>query len=288
MRQINLTTRTNKDWTGQFVDDSFYGVLYDETARILKPDGKLLAVVLKSSLGAELDEAWKVLRGRDWSTNNRGSASGSEMKPSERKNGTVGKVMRGESVESGIIGYFERTPRWPYCRACAFNLNHPEEWAKILPLPQMVSSLMAEHVGERYEMQRGIVEKTSPDFVIPGTVFTTITVNRNFRTACHKDAGDLPEGISGMAVASEGKWRGANLVLPDFRIGIKLGHGDLIFFDPHEFHGNTKLIELNSAAVRSSLVFYYRKKIIGCQSAAEELDRAKNRKLGTSLFEEKE
>ena len=34
------------------------------------------------------------------------------------------------------------------------------------------------------------VAKIDPKFLVPGTVFTTLTINKNFRTAAHFDAGD--------------------------------------------------------------------------------------------------
>lgn len=285
MRIINLSQRTSKDWSGQFVDDTYYDELLNEDCTVYKPDGSILMVLRKNILSKPiLAEAWSVLKGYNPSTNNRGVAAGSGYARKVKQDGTLSKTNRAtDTVASGIIGYFERSVRFPYCRACAWNLSHPEEWGKLLPLVQEVSQLFEQNVPGRYLQQAEIIRRTSTDFVIPGSVYTTLTVNKTFRTACHRDAGDLPEGISGMVVIREGKYSGARLVFPDFRKAVHLDTGDLIFFDPHEFHGNTKIVELTPNAVRCSIVFYYREKIQHCKSAIEELERAKTRVKGDAL-----
>lgn len=243
--------------------------------------------MLKNAIPRDLvGNAWSVLEKYSATTDNRGTASGMKAVPRTRKDGTKGKrteVPDGWEVKSGVMGFFERIPAMPWCRACSFNRDHPDRFGKILPMLQFVSEKFKEHCPEKYAAQKAFVDRTHPDFLIPGTVYTTITVNKNFRTACHLDAGDLPQGISGMLVIRQGKWNGANLVLPDFRRAVKLDTGDLIFFDPHEFHGNTQLTALTENYQRCSIVLYYREKIQHCLSAEEELARVQRRKIGESL-----
>lgn len=287
MLTVNLKTRTLDDWAGKFADDTMYDVLYDEDVTVYKPDGSILLVLKKKSIPKEIiSEAWSVLKGYNATTNNRGVATGSGYVRQVKQDGTVSKTNRTPPegvVKSGIIGYFERSVRFPYCRACAWNLQFPDKWTRVLPLFQYVSRLFEIEVPERFAVQKAIVDKTSKDFVIPGTVYTTITVNKNFRTACHKDAGDLPEGFSAMAVIREGKFRGGNLVLPEYRVAVALDTADVIFFDPHEFHGNTKIIPLSKDFTRCSLVHYYRQGMTNCRGAEEELQRVKYRQKGEAL-----
>ena len=52
-----------------------------------------------------------------------------------------------------------------------------------------------------------------------------------------------------------------------------MGDRDLLIFDAHQYHGNTKL-EMNSAdAERISVVSYYRTKMENCDSAGEEYEK---------------
>jgi hypothetical protein len=287
VRIIQLSSRTEQDWAGKFVDESSFDELLNEDCKVLKPDGSILCVLLKGALSREVvSDGWSVLKDYNASTNNRGIAAGTGYVRNVKQDGTVSKTNRTPPegiVNSGIIGYFERSVRFPYCRACAWNLQNPKKWASLLPMVRQVSDLYGEHAPEKYSIQKGIVEATSPDFVIPGTVFTTLTVNKNFRTACHKDAGDLPEGISCMSLIREGKFEGAHLVFPDFRVAVRLDTFDLIIFDPHEFHGNTKLIPMSENYTRCSIVYYFRDGIKHCGRADEELARVKNRKAGEPL-----
>lgn len=88
-----------------------------------------------------------------------------------------------------------------------------------------------------------------------------------------------------MIVIREGQWSGGHLVLPNWRIAVKLDNRDLIMFDAHEFHGNTQIVQLSKKATRCSLVCYYREKMYLCKGADEELQQAKNRKPGQPIFE---
>lgn len=289
MKSIRLSTpKTDEDWSRRFVDDTDYDVLLDEDTRVERPDGSTLLVLRKNALTAEnVGAAWKILRPLKINSDNRGSASGIKAKGRKKGDGTTSKTIRvpkGWGVDSAIIGYFERTVRMPYCRACAWNLNSPEKFAKLFPLIQEVDALFRECVPDRYAVQKGFADRTPPDFVIPGTAFTTITVNKNFRTACHQDAGDLEEGFSCLSLIREGSYRGGNLVLPAWRIAARLDTRDVIFFDAHEFHGNTQIVPLSPDAQRCSLVYYYRTKMVDCRSAAEELEQVKNRRPGQPLF----
>lgn len=285
MKHIQLTSRLNQDWAGKFVDEFSYDTLLSESAKVLKPDGSILCILLKNALDKKwIDSAWSVLKDYNQATSNRGVAGGGERKQRIRKDGVISKTNIADPVNSGIVGFFERNPRFPFCRACAWNMHNPEKWGKLLPMVQQVSSLFSEHGGERFLKQKEIVSKTNQDFVIPGTVFTTLTINKNFRTACHLDAGDLPQGLSCLSLIKEGRYTGANLVFPDFRVAAKIENGDLIIFDPHEFHGNTQLVPLSETHTRCTIVYYYREKMQHCLSMEQELERAKHRKQGEPMF----
>lgn len=151
---------------------------------------------------------------------------------------------------------------------------------------QDVSALFKDSVPDRYAVQEDWVRRSQNAFIIPETVFSTLTLNKNFRTFCHKDAGDLEDGFSCLSVIRQGKYIGGNLVLPEWKIAAELDTCDVVFFQAHEWHGNTEIEKITRNAVRCSLVYYYREKIIQCEAPETELDRAKNRTLGEKLFDE--
>jgi hypothetical protein len=280
----------DKDWSLHFMDAGHYDQLLDESVRVLKPDGSPLLVLLKKAIDPQLAaNAWAVLKTINSRTNNRGSSSGTKLKPRRRLDGTDSNTLivpKGWDVMSAIIGSFERTIRAPYAHHCSWNSKNVESFNRIFPMLRQAGQLFREHVPERYAAQMEYVNKTHKDWIIPNTPYTTVTVNKNFRTAAHLDAGDLASGFSNMIVIKQGQWSGGHLVLPNWRIAAKLSNLDLILFDAHEFHGNTQLSKISKDAVRCSLVCYYRKKMVHCGSMKNELKFAKNRKIGSPLFPE--
>ncbi len=285
MKHIVSENSLELDWSGKWIREEDYETLITEDCDIVKPDGSPLISFRKNPCSPfALSAAFNTLKKVRMITNNRGIASGSKTYKKIKLDGTISRTtVAEEKVQSGVIGFFDRGPRFPYCRACAWNLQNPQDFAKVIPVLKECSNIFEKSLPIRHKMQKEFIDKTSPDFVIQGTVYTTVTYNRNFRTACHKDAGDLEEGFSNMLVMAEGKWTGGVLVLPNYKIGVKLEHGDFIMFDAHEFHGNTPIVQMSKNYSRISLVMYYRTNMIHCLSSIEELKRAKNRKLGESL-----
>lgn len=290
MRHIQLESKSNDtDWTAQFVDASHYDQLFDEEVFVRKPNGDPLLVLLKGRIPIELNSmAWSALKSYNTKNGNRYIASGIEGQQKKRADGSMSKqsaVPKGWEVVSGVAGFFERSVRYPYCHPCGWNQQNPEKWARVVPLAQKVSELYREYVPERWAVQKEVCDRTVSDYVIPQTVFTTITMNMNFRTSAHKDAGDLPEGFSCLSVIREGKYSGGHLVFPNYRVAVELRTGDLILFDPHEFHGNTMIVPISPKAKRMSLVYYYRELMQLCLTPAEELAQAQKRKPGDPLYE---
>lgn len=303
MRTIQLTTRLpNAEadaLAATFVDRSHYDVLVSgESATVLKPNGDILLVYLKDVIPrAQCAVAYSVFKTVDvvGGGNNRGLAAGNidPTNPNMRDylidrgaeiNGTRSRPVKADGtlsatsyatdVNSGIVGYFDRYPRIPYCRLTAFNLDHYQEFEAARPYAVTVSKLFEEYCPARYALQEDIVAHTAKDFVIHDTVFTTITVNRNWQTAVHKDVGDFKDGFGVMSVLEGGKYHGCELVFPQYRCAVDMRTGGLCLADVHEWHGNTPLERQRGHALRISLVFYYREKMFECGSAEQERARA--------------
>lgn len=199
----------------------------------------------------------------------------------KRSDGSYQEHLGGDAP-SGIVGFVDGNPRYPYCRLTAYNINHPEMFVASLPMIRAVDKVFAHELPDRYAAQKAVTERTSTDFYISGTVFTTLTVNLNFQTAVHKDAGDLREGFGVMAALRAGKYEGCYTVFPQFRIGANMQTGDVLLADVHEWHGNSPL-HPKGAYERLSLVFYYREGVKNCGSATAELEKAQMTKGVTHL-----
>ena len=173
-----------------------------------------------------------------------------------------------QTVMSGIAGYFDRYPRIPYGRATSYTEKHYDTFAKCYPYLHKLNDQFAKLIPGRWKAQNEQANKLDPRFRIDGTVFTTLTVNHNWRTACHRDAGDLTTGFSNICgvTGPEGKgWRGGQFILPEFRIAINLQPGDMLLVNNHEgIHGNDELIGDDND--RMTIVAYFREKMLDLKS----------------------
>ena len=167
-------------------------------------------------------------------------------------------------VNSGIAGWFDRYPRIPYGRATAYTQNHFDKFQMGFPFLQTLDRGFAELLPTRHAAQRAAADKIDPAFLVPGTVFTTITVNKTFRTAAHRDAGDFSNGLSNLLVLSNnGNYSGGYLILPEVRVAVNVRPGDLLLVNNHEYiHGNTPIVTHDEVAERISLVCYLREKML--------------------------
>ncbi|VTS01586.1 chaperone protein : Uncharacterized protein OS=Actinopolyspora erythraea GN=IL38_23725 PE=4 SV=1: Tet_JBP [Gemmata massiliana] len=232
---------------------------------VCKENGELLLAYLPGAVRDLLTgDLINALRRAATETHNRGSAAD-------------GRVF------SGIIGYYDRYTRWPYCRITRFTRDDRTGWSTILPLIGRMGEAYRDAVPDRYRAQHAFVEVTSPDFRIEGTPFTTATVNRNLQFNAHRDKGNLKLGTVVMCVPKASGYTGGLLVFPKYRLGVDARAGDVVLFDGDEYHGNTALVPTASTFERISVVCYYRSAMIHCGTAEEEHERAKRRKPGDPL-----
>lgn len=271
---------------GKMLDEDDYDVLVTGNASVYKPDGKLLCRFVKDCIPRDVrDNAIGALKflgehPERYRTHHRPAYSGLKKLPYKRADGTYGdpKNSLTELVQSNIIGYFDRVGgRFPFCRQTKFTAQETERWETIIPLAQEVARLFEEHVPDRYRVQKAEADKTHPAFVIDGTPFTTLTVNATVRAGCHYDKGDLKEGFGCINAFRDGLYFGHHLVFPEYRCAVDLQDCDLLFFDPHEMHGNTEMHKVDEDVARTSVVYYFRRRMVECGSPEEEAERAKGR-----------
>ena len=107
-------------------------------------------------------------------------------------------------------------------------------------------------IPEAYQKQLSRANEKS-HLKIPETSFSTITINRNFRTALHKDAGDFSEGFGNLTVIERGSYHGGYTVFPQFGVGVDVRSGDFLAMDVHQWHSNTAIFETEED---KRLIFY--------------------------------
>lgn len=267
---------------GKIQTDEDYNLLATGPVRILKPDGRPLLVYLPGAIPQELnDQVYPDLTKIRAKTDNRGLASGS------RRAKGAGQRTKALAVPSAIIGYYDGKANPYHCRLTAYTARETEGWERVQPLFRFIADRFAEMVPDRYQAQMEVVSRTQPDWVIPGTPFTTITVNNTYPTGVHTDKGDLDAGFSCLAVLRRGVYTGGILTFPAFRVAVDLKDGDLILMDAHEWHGNTALEKLSPDAERISVVCYYRTEMEKCDPLPAEMAKAEQVAEWAAGFAEK-
>jgi len=259
---------------GKLVTRADFNVLLTGATRVAKPNGKPLCVYLPSAVRGVMSASYPTLTNIRLQTDNRGLASGT------KRINAGGTRTRAMPIHSGMLGAMEAQPRRPYCRLNAYNRKNLEKWQSLFPLFEEMSGWFKSWVPDRYAEQNHVVMDTHPDWVIPNTVFTTITINNSYSTGVHTDKGDLDEGFSCLAVARRGTYRGGYLTFPEYRLAVDMQDGDLMLMDAHDWHGNTQMIcrcgePLNRRcelchAERISVVAYYRTEMKTCGSSEQE------------------
>lgn len=267
---------------GRVLGPADYDVLLTGPTRVLKPDGRPLCIYQPGAVAqhaADVEVYDTLHRLRDQITKNRGAASGTK-----RLDG--GDARRSYALEtaSAVIGAVDPMGQMRYCRLTAWTGQNLPAWQRLQPLLQTVAAQLAQHVPDRYAAQLAEATRTDPAWVVPGTPFSTVTVNNTYPTGVHKDKGDLEAGFSTIAVLRRGEYSGGQLVFPAWRVAVDLADGDLILMDAHDWHGNTMIVCAcgrqargpcdECGAERISVVSYFRTKVANCGSPDEELRRA--------------
>ena len=248
-----------------FVKRDDISLIINENADVYDEAGKLLLKFRKNALNHKdhiHDFYENIIKFAKNVSSNRGNATGSKSR-NTRDN---------PKVKSNIFGYFDRwSPSQKVLlrklkrtlkfklRECRFNMYHPEQYKKTIPLIQDIDALYAKLTPEYYKKQKSKADETH--FKIPGTSFTTITTNVNYQTSIHTDKGDDVEGFGNLAVIEKGDYAGGETCFPQYGIGVNVRTGDILFMDVHQPHANLPIEKKTEDAIRLSIVCYLRKNV---------------------------
>lgn len=278
-----MTNEEGEKLKGQFLgEERIKYPIIDHDADGYDTDGNLLFKFRKGVLPMEvLKQGVENFEYSIELTDGRGMTSGSSHKRI-RKDGSVSKITVGNKVLSGNVGYMDRNAMVPYCRMTAFGRKHFDRFQQGIPFVKAIDKLYQELAPEHYEIQKMFAQGTNKSYVIDDTSFTTVTVNKNFRTALHQDSGDLPQGFGNLIAYREGNWTGSYFLLLEYGVAIDLQNTDVLFVDVHKWHCNTPYINFDpeKGDKRISFVLYYREMMLACDAPSKELENIKQDKNG--------
>jgi hypothetical protein len=185
-----------------------------------------------------------------------------------KETGKYVKVSFGNIASSNIIGYFDKQDRnigadKAPCRTTVFTAREVEKWDNVIPLLKSIDKQFKRLIPKKHKIQYDRAHETN--YVIDDTAFSTVTINYNWQTALHKDAGDLKEGFGNLVIIEgDGKYDGGCTGFPQYGVAVDVRTGDFLGMDVHEWHANTKIIPKTKDYTRLSLVSYLRKNMIKC------------------------
>ena len=295
--RIYLASRIPEDqigsWEGKHAEEHHYDFVVNGNAKVYDAKTKEPIAILvrnifdEGTLKENFDAAYPALRkfrdDKNFWSDNRGRYSGQvERIHKVKKDGTISRQGRCKSVATGLAGYYETLGgRFKYPRETKYLQKYPDLWETLLPIFRVCGAWMQTVCKQRYEVQMDAVKKTSKDWVIPGTPFTTIAVNNCVAAAYHKDNRDLKEGMGCMFVHRTGQYEGFELVIPEYKFAIDMRHGDVLFFNPCVWHSNVPprnaVGEEAEDWERISVVMYFRKNLMKEPSKEEALARVKQK-----------
>ncbi len=304
---------------GEYLDESHYEILFrpeDGDVDVYKPEvvgaldllmggantgelseSRLLLSLRRKRFSASLCAvARESLRNAAAASRNRGAAAGkidpAKMKRDSSlvlsrgntanyytKDGLLSNTSESNQVHSGIAGYFNATPRNPYCRQTSYTRDHADKFKAAMPFLEEVDRAFRIVSPTRWAAQnRYVSEETElrkKGWILGDTVFSTITVNKNYRTGCHRDAGDYLPGFGNLTVLESPvhRYEGGYTVFPKFRCAVDLREGDFIGMDVHEWHANTEMkssVPGEDEWERISLVCYVRVEMTKCGTREQE------------------
>lgn len=289
---------------GEFYDSSHYDTIINDNAHGVYPDGRTLFRLIKNAIPEEKREEYKkvikpVAKSK---TKNRGQASGkvdlkyfppkavalcnrhgeeyTDGKPRfsvyyKQADGKVINRCQSNQVRCGVAGYFDAIAGLP-CRKVGWSRDNLEKHEILASLSRDIESNHKKFEPDSYLFHKNNAE-LSPSYLFTDSIYSTMTLNYDFRTACHKDSGDLEGGLSTLTIFEDipNNYTGLYLGLPEYKIAFDLRDGDTLIFNAHEFHANTEGEPLSEKLPiddltkknfmgRMSVVCYLRNKLKNC------------------------
>lgn len=271
---------------GEFFDVGDCNILINESCNIVTSENKLLCSIEKGAIPSDVSrlavEAFKK-KAKSTTTNTRGMAAGKVdlakvpgnivelLEPGKfsskvrYSNGNTSNHRVSNKTNSMIVGFYDKPKRGESfnglnnTRPTAFCERYPDLWENYgIPFIEYIDYLYSDRFPDNY-YYRKMQASTVPYGMIKQTIFTTATINYNFRTAAHVDSGNSNDYS---VLTCHGDWSGGYLIYPQYRVAVNIQDGDLLIMNPHQHHCNSPIEGMKD---RLSLVLYAREKIVNNQ-----------------------
>ena len=159
-----------------------------------------------------------------------------------KEDGTPSKMQVNNQVGSIALGFFDKLKSLGVDKPCRLTWHtnaHLQKYEEGLPFIDELDRWYKKTNPEKHKEQLDRAN-IHPNYKIRKTAFSTVTVNRTFRTALHKDRGDFG-GWATLSVLEHGRYRGGLFMLPAYGLGINMREGDVLVANVHLYHCNSPI-----------------------------------------------
>jgi hypothetical protein len=254
---------------GTYFEQKEVDEIFDEDIDVYGKDSstgekKLLARFRKHVLPNDLVKTgWEAYYQTAAASRNRGAAAGpikttsnywKKRKPVEinkwstryEQDGKLSKMRVNNNVFSSVLGFFEKTPFMGLpCRLTSYTQKYFEQYKHGIPFIMAINNVFKRLIPGKHAKQYAAASE-KPAYRVANTAFSSITINRNFRTALHMDDGDFREGYGNLSVIERGEYSGGATIFPRYKVGFNVRTGDFLAMDVHEWHCNTEMYETDA------------------------------------------
>jgi hypothetical protein len=162
--------------------------------------------------------------------------------------------------DSNFLGWYDKTPREPFCRPTAWSLERPDILEISRDFERNVHRVYEEELPHHWKDQMEFMKNVSANFKYFKSPYTTITVNHQVRFPYHYDLGDFAGGLGNLVVLDGSDDESGVIVMPTERVSFLVRPGDILFMNVHALHGNLPL----NGKERLTAVLYARENINQC------------------------
>lgn len=182
------------------------------------------------------------------------------------------KTLMGKS-ETRNFGFCTRRMTKDYCHPAGFALDSPMEHKVLCEMGRLLNRIYEEFAPDTAAAHSEALKAVLPEWMIPGTRFTSGIVNNSNTLPYHYDSGNHENVFSCMVVFRK-LCDGGNLHLPEFNASFLIEDHSFFLFDGQALlHGVTPMKLLNKNGYRYSVVYYSRRGMGKCGTAEEEMRR---------------
>jgi len=194
---------------------NYWGSPIDEDAIVTeKPAGEVIARLVTNCLSKKVvTESAKLFPEVHGDLSNRGGiVYRGAMMNRERTNESLGftkavpppilQLLGRQNARLGLtgpysdtLGFFDKRRRQPFCRPTAWSLSRPHILEISRPLVKEVEYVNKHELPHHWKRQHDFMKHVSQNFKYENSIFSTLTVNLNVRSAYHTDDGDFRGGM---------------------------------------------------------------------------------------------